>query len=75
MKTMNAMKRYGAKIAAAGTGLMLSGMAMAQSTGVDVTEVVTEISGSKVSVAAIGTAVLSVMVALAVFVWVRRAIR
>ncbi|MDH0373593.1 hypothetical protein N7340_17790 [Comamonas aquatica] len=35
MKPFNAMKRYGAKIAAAGSALMLSGAAMAQSTGID----------------------------------------
>lgn len=35
MKPFNAMKRYGAKIAAAGVALSLSGAAMAQSTGID----------------------------------------
>lgn len=73
MKTMNAMKRYGAKIAAAGTGLMLSGLAMAEA--IDIGPVVVEIDASKVAVAAIGTAVLGVIVSIAVFVWVRRAIR
>lgn len=76
MKPFNAMKRYGAKIATAGTSLALSGMALAQdATGVDVTPVVAEISGSKASIALIGTTVLGVIVALAVFVWIRRAIK
>ena len=35
MKPMNAMKRYGAKIAAAGAALTLSTGAFAQSTGID----------------------------------------
>lgn len=35
MKPFNAMKRYGAKIAAAGVALSLSSAAMAQSTGID----------------------------------------
>lgn len=75
MKPFNAMKRYGAKIATAGTSLALSGMAMAQDAGVDVTPVVTEITASKASIALIGTTVLGVIVALAVFVWIRRAIK
>lgn len=75
MKPFNAMKRYGAKIATAGTSLALSGMAMAQDAGVDVTPVVTEITASKASIGLIGTTVLGVIVALAVFVWIRRAIK
>lgn len=35
MKPFNIMNRYGAKIAAAGVALSLSGAAMAQSTGMD----------------------------------------
>lgn len=35
MKPMNAMKRYGAKVAAAGAALTLSTGAFAQSTGID----------------------------------------
>lgn len=35
MKTFNVAKKYGAKIAAAGAALSLSGAAMAQSTGID----------------------------------------
>lgn len=75
MKPFNAMKRYGAKIATAGTSLAISGMALAQDAGVDVTPVVAEISASKTSIGLIGTTVLGVIVALAVFVWIRRAIK
>lgn len=75
MKPFNAMKRYGAKIATAGTSLALSGMALAEGAGVDVAPVVTEINASKTSIALIGTTVLGVIVALAVFVWIRRAIK
>lgn len=35
MKPFNTMKRYGAKIAAAGVALSLSSAAMAQATGID----------------------------------------
>lgn len=55
--------------------MLATGYALAADTGVDVGSVVTEIGGSKVSINLIGTAVLSVIVTLAVFLWVRRAIK
>ncbi len=55
--------------------MLATGFALAADAGVDVGPVVTEIGGSKVSIGLIGTAVLSVIVTLAVFLWIRRAIK
>lgn len=55
--------------------MLATGYALAADTGFDVGPVVTEIGASKVSIGLIGTAVISVIVALAVFVWIRRAIK
>lgn len=57
--------------ALAGAALLaVSGLASA---AVDVTEVVTEIEGAAGPIAAIGAAVLIVMVGIKVYKWVRRA--
>lgn len=57
-------------VAAAGATV---GAASAQSTGVDVGEVVTAIQGASGPIASIGAAVLIVMVGIKVYKWVRRA--
>lgn len=45
----------------------------AQAAAIDVTAVVTEITGAAAPIAAIGSAVLIVMVGIKVYKWVRRA--
>ena len=57
---------------AAGTALVANS-AFATGTGVDVSAVVTEIQGAAAPIAAIGAAVLIVMVGIKVYKWVRRA--
>lgn len=64
---MNAVKRV-----AVGSGL--AGFAGLSQAAVDVTAVVTEISGAAAPIAAIGGAVLIVLVTAAVYKWVRRAL-
>lgn len=54
-----------------GAGALVPGFAFAAAP--DVTGVVTEISGAAAPIAAIGGAVLVVMVGIKVFKWVRRA--
>lgn len=56
---------------AAVTGLV---MTTAANAAVDVTGVVTEISGNQASVAAVGGAVLTLIVGAAVFKYIRRAL-
>ncbi len=62
-------------LVAAPASLLVSAQAHAQSAGVDVSDVVTEISGAKGPIGSIGTTVLGVIVTIAVFVWIRRAIK
>ncbi|WP_120970484.1 major capsid protein [Comamonas sp. lk] len=50
-------------------------MATASHAAIDVTGVVTEITGSKDPVGLIGMAILGVAVTLATFLWIRRAIK
>lgn len=69
------MKKLKSALVAIPAYALATGQAFAQSTGVDVTEVVAEITGAKTSVGTIGVTVLGVIVALAVFVWIRRAIK
>lgn len=67
---MQIVQRVGAGLAALG----FSGMALASTpSGVDVSAVVSEIQGASAPVAAIGAAVLIVMVGIKVYKWVRRA--
>lgn len=54
-------------------GAVLLGASGLASAAVDVTEVVTEIEGAAGPIAAIGAAVLIVMVGIKVYKWVRRA--
>lgn len=57
-------------------GLLAAGVlsaATASQAAVDVTAVVTEISGAAAPIALIGSAVLVVMVGIKVYKWVRRA--
>lgn len=56
---------------ALGAVALVPGLALAAAP--DVTDVVTEISGAAAPIAAIGGAVLVVMVGIKVFKWVRRA--
>lgn len=65
------LSKIGALSLAAGAAVM-SHPAMA---AIDVTDVVTEIEGTKAPVGLIGVAVLGVIVAIAAFGYVRRAIR
>jgi hypothetical protein len=62
-------KRKQAQLAALATGLGVS----AANAAVDVAAVVTEIEGAATPIAAIGAAVLIVMVGIKVYKWVRRA--
>lgn len=47
----------------------------AQAAGIDVSSVVTDITDQKGSVSEIGMAILGVVVAIACFMWIRRAIK
>ena len=67
---MNSIKRFVGKVGVAVSGALGAGFAMAAP---DVSAVVTEIEGAAAPIAAIGGAVLLVIVGIKVFKWVRRA--
>ncbi|MBN5028347.1 methyltransferase [Stenotrophomonas maltophilia] len=70
----NALKGKGAALAAVGTAALVSAPAFAGGGGgVDVGSVVTAIQGAAAPIAAIGGAVLTVLVGIKVYKWVRRA--
>lgn len=56
-------------------GIPAFAMATASHAAVDVTGLVTEITGTKDPVGLIGMAVLGVIVTVATFLWIRRAIK
>lgn len=74
-KMLKALKGKGTALAVAGTAALASAPAFASggSTTVDVGAVVTAINGALGPIGQIGIAVLSVMVAIKVYKWVRRA--
>lgn len=60
MKSFNTMKRYGAKIAAAGVALSLSGAAMAQATGIDAVLAAVGLSGIETTVTALALVIVAI---------------
>ena len=72
MHTFHALR---SKVAVAALGLAVSVMASPAMAAIDVTDVVTDIEGTKAPIGLIGVAVLGVIVAIAAFGYVRRAIR
>lgn len=73
-KMFNALKGKGAALAAVGTAALASAPAFASGGGgVDVGNVVSAIQGAAAPIAAIGGAVLTVLVGIKVYKWVRRA--
>lgn len=60
-------------LAGLGTAVAVGSSAFASGGGVDVADVVTAIQGASAPIAAIGAAVLIVMVGIKVYKWVRRA--
>lgn len=68
---MNKLKTIGRTLVATATGYILAAPAMAAA--VDVTDVVTDIAAQAAPIAAIGAAVLILMVGIKAFKWVRRA--
>lgn len=62
MHTFKTARKYGAKIAAATTGLMLSGAAMAQSTGID--SIIDAVSLSGIETKIVASALVIVGIAL-----------
>lgn len=73
-KMLKALKGKGAALAAVGTAALVSSPAFASGGGgVDVGSVVSAIEGAAAPIAAIGGAVLTVLVGIKVYKWVRRA--
>lgn len=74
-KMFKALKGKGAALAAVGTVALASAPAFASGGGggVDVGNVVSAIQGAAAPIAAIGGAVLTVLVGIKVYKWVRRA--
>ncbi|HDS1159095.1 TPA: phage coat protein [Stenotrophomonas maltophilia] len=73
-KMLKALKGKGAALAAVGTAAVASAPAFASGGGgVDVGSVVSAIQGAAAPIAAIGGAVLTVLVGIKVYKWVRRA--
>lgn len=73
MKSFANAKKSFAKFAAVPALALVATPALAQSQ-VDVSSVVTEIQGAAAPIAAIGAAVLIVLVGIKVYKWVRRAL-
>lgn len=73
-KFKNALRGKLAAVAAVGTTALASAPAFASGGGgVDVGDVVSAIQGAAAPIAAIGAAVLTIMVGIKVYKWVRRA--
>lgn len=73
-KMLKALKGKGAALAAAATTALIAAPAFASGGGgVDVGDVVSAIKGAAAPIAAIGGAVLTIMVGIKVYKWVRRA--
>lgn len=74
-KFLTALRGKLPAVAGVGTAAAVSVPAFAQSasSGVDVSDVVSAIQGAAAPIAAIGGAVLTVMVGIKVYKWVRRA--
>lgn len=72
---MRKLKTLRSQAAAVALGLAVSVMASPAMAAIDVTDVVTDIEGTKAPIGLIGVAVLGVIVAIAAFGYVRRAIR
>lgn len=73
-KFLNAMKGKAAAVATVSTAAMASAPAFASGGGgVDVGDVVSAINGAAAPIAAIGGAVLTILVGIKVYKWVRRA--
>lgn len=79
MKPMNVVRKYGNKIAAAGTGLVLSGMSVlahaADPVDIDVTPVVAQVAKGATAGVALGGASLALVALISVFVWLRRPVK
>lgn len=72
MKFMNVLRKFGAQVTAGGSALMVSGLALADGTGL-ATGVTTTIDGAKVDITTIGLAVLAVLVLIVAISWIKRA--
>lgn len=73
-KMLKALKGKGAALAAVATTALIAAPAFASGGGgVDVGGVVSAINGAAAPIAAIGGAVLTIMVGIKVYKWVRRA--
>jgi len=73
-KMLKALKGKGAALAALATTALVAAPAFASGGGgVDVGDVVSAIKGAGAPIAAIGGAVLTIMVGIKVYKWVRRA--
>lgn len=73
-KMLKALKGKGAALAAVATTALIAAPAFASGGGgVDVGDVVSAINGAAAPIAAIGGAVLTIMVGIKVYKWVRRA--
>ena len=69
MKSFKQVRKYAAPL----FGAAVLAASLPASAAIDVTAVVTEISGTAAPIAAIGAAVLIVMVGIKAYKWVRRA--
>ena len=73
MQMFNALKGKGAALAAVGTAALVSAPFASGGGGVDVGPVVTAINAALGPIGQIGAAVLTVLVGVKVYKWVRRA--
>ncbi|WP_394474983.1 major capsid protein [Ralstonia mannitolilytica] len=69
---MNSMFK---KVAVGAGAVAVAGSAMAESTGVDVSSVVSTINGGLAAIGAIGVAILGIAAVVAIYNWVKRPIK
>jgi hypothetical protein len=76
MKPFNVMKRYGAKIAATfSTGVLMTGVMVGNAAAALPASVATDVAAGKTDIAEAGGLALGILLAVLLFVWIRRVLK
>jgi hypothetical protein len=76
MKPFNVVKRYGAKVAAiTSTGVLLTGVMVGNAFAALPASVATDVTAGKADIAEAGGLALGILLAVLLFVWIRKVMR
>jgi hypothetical protein len=76
MKLMNVVKRFGAKIAAiTSTGVLLTGVMVGNAVAALPASVATDVAAGKTDIQEAGGLALGILLAVLLFVWIRRVMK